>query len=261
MGPAIPFSSSKDTVSMRHLAIVLTTAALAASADLRPFVLATTGLTLPTIKIEDADEGDFEETMGYSFTIGAGVRAPVNDKLAFEASAGMSFVQGGFEAQDNDTYNGTYYDYNTGTETPYTEVSTLDIEYTVTPQLLDLDAGLLFQATPRVSLGGGLTFSIPTGGRWKGKMSWSRTCTPSTPYCDESDDSDSESGDIEEIEDDADISVKSFASLRFGGEYLVNDRVGVTAGYLLPLGNWLDEDGAEVSWSRLLVGVRYAFGS
>ncbi len=246
---------------MRVLAILFATAGITAAANLSPYVVATTGLTMPSIKLEDSDDGDFDETMGYSFTLGAGARAPINEKLSFDASVGLSFVQGGFEAKREDTYEGTYYDYNTGTDIPYTETSAFEVDYTVTPQLLDLDAGLVYQATPKASFGGGLTFSIPTGGSWKAKASWSNTCTPSTPYCYDDEDTDSESGDIEEIEDDADIKVKSFTSLRLGGEYAVNERVGVTAGYLLPLGNWLDEEGVEVSWSRILIGVRYSFGS
>lgn len=236
---------------MRILPLLLLSSSFALATDFKPFVTATTGLTMPTIDI-DEDDLSLDENYGYSFTIGAGVRIPVSDKLSIDGSGGMTFVQGGMTLQETDSYTDEYHD--------YTETYSFEADYTVSPRIVDLDAGLAYEIMPKFSLSGGITLSIPVGGSWKTSFSVKRDCSgPETDYCEDYEDSDSESGDIDEVEDAADEEVESFASLRVGGEYALLPRLALTAGYLLPMGNWIDDKEIEVAWSRLLIGGRFNF--
>jgi len=248
---------------MRTSSLLLLLAAAPFAGNMSPYVLANAGLTMPKVEIDEEGEGKYEEVLGYSFTIGLGFRMPINPKLDFDGSAGFSMVQGGekFSYENTRSFPGSSYNnYRDG----YTSTSSSSSEITLSPKLIDLQGAAIFHASPRLALGAGLVFSIPVGGSYEGTIEYSYTTVcndPTYAYCYEESESedDKESGTIDNLMDDADTKVNSFVNLKFQGEYAVNERLSVTAGWMLPLGDYISEEGNTVSWSRAIVGINYSF--
>lgn len=233
---------------MRTTSLLLLLASMPFAGEIRPFVLANAGLTMPTTKIDDKyvpDDVEFEDVSGYSATIGLGVSMALNPQIDLFGSAGYSVIQGGLKYDYEDSYEGTYssYEYSSSMET------------TLQPKLIDIEGGALFHATPKLSLGGALVYSIPVGGSYETETKFSYT-SDDTSYT-ESDDDD---GKIEdELDDEYDAKPKAFASLKLQGEYLIKDRLSLTFAWLIPMGDYISEDDNTVSWSRAVVGIKYAF--
>lgn len=233
------------------------------AAQFKPFVLANAGLTIPKTEIDDLDEDvDQTDVLGYSATFGLGARMPVTPQLDFEISAGYSLISGGLELKSKSTTEESYYDYDTYTNVYYDVTNTTEVTVGLTPKLVNLEGALSYRVKPNIAVTGGLVYSIPVGGNYEYEMTFKSVsdCPAAATSCEDSySSSRDDDGKIDDFADDADVKVKSFMSLKLGGEYVLNDRTNITAAWLLPLGDYFDEEDTKVSWSRLTVGVQYSF--
>lgn len=248
---------------MRISPLLLLVATAPFAGGFSPYLLANAGLTMPKTDIDDMDDDiDQEDLLGYSATVGMGFRSQLSPNLDFDGFAGFSMVSGGAKLEFEYVDEGYYYDPITYTSSYYDISRKNTLEATLFPKLLDLGAGVIFHATPKMAFGGGLVFSIPMGGTYEAseKYEVNSSCPSGATSCVPSrSESESDDGDIDDIMDDADTKVKSFVSFKLQGEYAVNDRLSLTAGWMLPMGDYISEEGSTVSWSRAVMGIKYSF--
>ncbi len=247
---------------MRSLSFLIALTTTSFAGEIKPYVLANGGLTIPKTNLDVGHRTTLEENIGYSFTFGLGVRLPVNPQIDLDGSIRYSLVSGGITLKETSTYQDYEYNPSTYTSNYYTVKETNNEEVTVSPKLIDLEADILLHVSPSIAVGGGIVFSIPVGGSYESSTHYTRTsdCPSTATSCVPSEsDGDGKKGDLNTLFDDADIQPKSFASFKFQGEYLLNDHLSVTGAWLLPIGDYIHEDGNTVSWSRAELGVKYAF--
>lgn len=116
-------------------------------------------------------------------------------------------------------------------------------ELTLKTYFLELDASALFKPVPRIGLLGGLVLSIPLGG--DNKLTFTDL---------EIREEGKKSGDMDELADMADANLNTFANIKVGGQFLVNDNAAVTVSYLMPIGTYFKGD---IDFSRLVAGINF----
>ncbi len=203
---------------MKILPLILAATCLA-SAQNRPIIDVSGGFTFPDI----SGESDVKEQSSWTLRAGAGIAIPMNPQ--FDALLTGQFAIGqasGKETDDDYTY-----------------------ELTLVPRYLELDASALFKASPQFGIVGGLVYSIPMGGTYEVEFD-----APEYPEESYSDD-----GDIDDLADDIDADVNNFASLKIGGQYIIDETKSIQLNYLMPLGKYIDTDGFGIKVARLTGGI------
>ena len=223
---------------------------------LHPRILlgATLGVTKPKLSLTSEDRVETKTTPGGSATIYAGVRLPMGKRLELDGIIGLSAVNGNVTVDENSADFTAYANYTYSSHA----------KATLTPQLVEIQGLASFLLTPRIAVGGGIVYSIPSGGKFDLDIESSFQTSCLSTSCTDTTYSDSRnvSGNIEDsLKSYFDAKPRAFASIELHSRFSLTNHMGVSASALLPIGDYISEKGRTATWSRFLLGFEYAFGT
>ncbi len=195
-----------------------------AAAEFRPLVQVGAGLAMPSISGDD----DFKDVNGWAARIGGGGAIPVNPTFDVLLTGHLAMMSVGTEAKGDEA----------------------SFELTLLPRFLELEATASWNASPKAGVFGGLVMSIPMGGTYESKQTYTDYDYVNGSY-QETTVSDSDDGDID---DEADPD--NFTSLKIGAFHNLNEKAAVHVAYYLPSGKYLS-DGIGVKIARLEAGLTF----
>lgn len=190
---------------------------------------------------------DFEVDDGTHWTVLGGVSFPLNPLFSAEAQVGYTHL----------SYTPTLS--LSETDFDFSSQSSLGIE--IGTNLLDLGAGARWHATPSLSVGAGIQYSMVLGSEFDASIKMSYRAGSLSESFDTT-----LSGDYSDIGSDDNLdgfesSAEDFLSIRGDVQFRVYQGLSLEASFLKPLGDHLEGSTLYGSAMRAGLGARWSFGT
>ena len=230
----------------------------AAFAQVSPFVGGSFGMNLMDIQpgklegMEEEPEWDFDVDDGTHWTISGGAAVPLSPAFSVEAQVGYTQMQ----------YTSTLGLAESDIEMDFSYDVSLPIE--IRTSLLDLGIGGRWNATPTLSVGAGLAYSMVLSSEFDAKVNSTVTYDFGSGRTTESS-SESYSGDYSDIGSDENIegfesTAENFLSAKGDVQFRVYQGLSLEASFHMPLNEHLQGSTLHGSAMRAGLGARLTFG-